>query len=197
MSSALCNLVRDLAALFATGLAIKLLDDYLDRDETFNSRPVLATILDRGTVAYAILSYALAAELRPSWALTLFLASYGCGMLGDSPWRLPTHLPAWGETWLVIMLGILATGWQQMISSTAFILGVQLIDDAFDLAEDRHALRSNLAAKWGRAETSLAGIGFVLISLLMDLRKTLLGLTVLPAVLYVARAPWLKEAGKS
>ncbi|MDK2855592.1 MAG: hypothetical protein PWQ41_1192 [Bacillota bacterium] len=196
MSSAIFDVIRDLAALFATGLAIKLLDDHLDREETFFSRPVLATLLDRGTGAYSLLSYALAARLKPDWALTLFLASYGCGMLGDSPWRLPTRLPAYGETCLVFALGVLATDWQEMTSSAAFILGVQLIDDVLDLAQDRHALRPNLAAKWGRVESALAGIAFVLIGLLLDLRKIILGLAVLPAVLYVARAPWLKGAGK-
>lgn len=196
MSSAIFDLIRDLAALFATGLAIKLVDDHLDRDEGLTSRPVLATLLDRGTAAYALLSYALAAQLKPSWAFTLFLASYGCGMLGDSPWRLPTCLPAWGEIGLVLALGILTTGWQDMASSAAFILGLQLIDDVVDLAEDRHALRPNLAAKWGRVEAALAGLVFVLTGLLLDLRKTVLGVAVLPGVLYVARAPWVKGVRK-
>jgi len=195
LSSGIFEACRDILALFSIGLAIKLMDDHLDREEADGARLPLAARLGRGVCAYTVLSYALAAWLKPSWAWTLFLASYACGMLGSGAWRLPSGLPGWLETVLAFALGVTAAGWREMASSTAFVMGVQLWDDVVDFARDRYLTRANLAQRWGRVEAALAGTALLFIALFLAAAKTLLGLLVLPWVLYVAAAPWGKERG--
>ena len=189
MSSVICEAGRNLVAVFAVGLAIKLMDDHLDAVEDTDAEGNLATRLGRGVSAYALLSYAVAAWLNPTWALTFFLASYACGMLGSSTWWLPSGLPAWTETALVLLLGFAWAGWREMGSATAFVLGIQLLDDVIDLSRDGYAMRVNLAHRWGKVEATLAGVTLVLVALLLAGAKTLLALLALPLVLYCAAAP--------
>lgn len=195
MSRVAFEMVQGFAAVFAVGLAVKLLDDHLDQEEdAVRVRSNLAQILGRGSMAYGLFCYALGAWLRPAWSFTLFLASYACGMLGTVSWLLPSRLPAWLEAVATLALGLGLAGWQEMVSSGAFILGVQLLDDIVDMNQDAYLrTRPNLARRWGKVEAALAGTAVLVLGLILAPLKTLLALAALPLVLYLAAAPWAKE----
>ncbi|MGI6604202.1 MAG: hypothetical protein ACOX2S_03885 [bacterium] len=180
-------------SLFVVGLSIKILDDYLDGDDSAG-QPNLACLMDRGVVAYALFFYAVGAWLRPGWAFTLFLASYATGMLGSSHWILPSGFPAWVEVVVALVLGLCLAGWHELLSSVVLIFGIQLWDDVLDRAKDeKTGLRVNLAQKWGVVEASLAGLALLTTAVLLAPLKMLLTCLVLPLVLHVARYPWGKE----
>lgn len=85
--------------LLLTGLAIRLVDDALDREEDEEAGVAnLAGRLGGAAAAYAAASLALAALLLPRHGPALFLAAYALGMAGSLTERLPTRLPGWVET---------------------------------------------------------------------------------------------------
>src|SRR5690606_29875589 len=89
---------RLLAAVAAAGVAIKLMDDYLDQElDALLGRRTLAAAVGPGAVAYAMAALALAMLLDGPAAGSLFLAAYAVGMAHDPAGRLPTGLAGWQE----------------------------------------------------------------------------------------------------
>ncbi len=179
-------------ALCLVQLAIKLLDDYLDREEDGDDhRFCLADVMGEGILAYALLLYAVAARLSPEWTFTIFLSSYACGMLGSNDWLLPTGVPAWIEIVCTLLLGLLLTDWREMLSSWLLVSGVHLLDDVLDeKRQGQQVAVKNLAYRWGRIEACLLGIMFSLSALFLAPLKTFLSWLALPSVIYVAANPW-------
>ncbi|HHV07643.1 MAG TPA: hypothetical protein GXX69_05475 [Firmicutes bacterium] len=194
MFGAIFELIKSWVGLCLAGLAIKFLDDYLDQEEDDTGNLTLAVRLGPGVLAYALLLYALGTQLS-QWSFSIFLASYACGMLGTNDWLLPIGTPAWLETAVVLLLGLVLCGWNEMLSSFLMILGIHLLDDVIDTQiQGTQAKTNNLVHQWGRVETLILGILLTLLSLLSAPIKTTLTWLALPVVLYIASNPQI--AGK-
>lgn len=194
MFGTICRLSRAWGALCLVQLAIKLLDDYLDREEDVAHRFCLADAMGQGVLPYALLLYGVAARLSPEWVFTIFLSSYACGMLGSNDWLLPSGLLPWTEIVLALSLGLVLTNWEEMVSSFMLVLGVHLFDDVLDEKQQEHRVTiKNLAYRWGRVEVLLLGILCCLVALFLAPLKTILSWSALPLVLCVAANPWKLE----
>ena len=149
---------RQVAAITLSGLAIKLLDDYLDRQEADELRPL---------PAYAILALSVAVALAPGPALSLFLAAYAVGMLKDLAVPFPAGLVGWQEIALVLLGGLLLTGWREMLGSVALMVAAQSAVDLLDWGLDRAHGRPSWVGRLGLGECGFllfftAGLGWSL-----------------------------------
>ncbi|MHB8756494.1 MAG: hypothetical protein ACYC6V_00530 [Bacillota bacterium] len=134
---------RQVAAITLSGVAIKLLDDYLDGQEADELRSL---------PAYALLALSVAVALAPGPALSLFLAAYAVGMLKDLAVPFPAGLVGWQEVALVLLGGLLLTGWREMLGSVALMVAAQSADDLFDWGLDRAHGRPSLVGRLGLGE---------------------------------------------
>ncbi|HWQ62737.1 MAG TPA: hypothetical protein VN521_10520 [Negativicutes bacterium] len=155
------------AALCA--LAVKLTDDWLDRDRDLAvGRANWSAALGAGTMVYATLFLALAAGINAAVSLALFFASYIVGMFNDLGRLLPSRLSGWQESLLVLAAGTAVCGWRVMLFAVMFVAAVQLFDDCIDLAGDRLAGQRNFACRLGTAECLLTGLTLMLAAWWLD-----------------------------
>ncbi|MGI6343968.1 MAG: hypothetical protein ACOX18_02735 [Bacillota bacterium] len=169
--------IRHLAATWATGWSIRLLDDAIDQEvDKVSGRRNLAQELGSGTVAYALAALTAGALLAPRIALPLFAAAYLLGM-GNDRSRLPSHLPAWFEGLFLWGLAALCCGWRLALSALSAVLAVQLIDDLLDRHVDAK-IRPSLASALGTpgailfAVSAAAGTWFLSPPLLLYVAAT-------------------------
>ncbi len=129
--------MRGLAAATLAGVAVKLMDDALDRrlDEA-GGRENSAARLGESVTAYALAALALGAAAEWRIAVSVFLAAYAVGMAGGLFGRLPSGLLGWQEAALALALGLLAVGVRGMGGSLLMVAGAQLADDLLDRSED-------------------------------------------------------------
>ena len=140
------------------GIAVKLVDDFLDHDmDTRTGSRNFTNQFGNGTVIYAMLALALATSINALVSIPLFLASYSIGMFGDLKQPFPSGLTGWQESLLILLLGTMLWGWQQILFSLFFIGGVQLFDDYID-AEEQLLDGRNIAKKIGKVECLLLSI---------------------------------------
>ncbi|ADU51191.1 hypothetical protein Tmar_1078 [Thermaerobacter marianensis DSM 12885] len=132
-----------LAAVAAAGVAVKLMDDVLDRAEDEQAgRPNVAARLGPAATAYALAALAVATALSLRDALLLFWASYAWGMAHGAGARLPLGLRAWQETALAVALAALAAGVPDTLAALALVGAVQLLDDWVDLRRETARVRA-------------------------------------------------------
>jgi 4-hydroxybenzoate polyprenyltransferase len=156
-------------AVILCAAAVKLLDDWLDRDDDRTAgRNNWAAMLGPGATVYAALLLAMAAALSTHISLALFFASYCIGMFNDFSRRLPSRLRGWQESLLVCGFGAVILGWHVMLFSLMFIAAVQLLDDCLDLTADQRAGLKNLAVRFGPVECLLAGLLLLLAAWWLD-----------------------------
>lgn len=150
-------------SVFFCAIAIKLADDYLDRDlDTLTGRKNWAHFLENGTMFYAMLMLIIAAGLNPLISMPLFLSSYIIGMFNDFTQVFPSKLSGWQESLLILIIGIIIFKWEYMLFSLLFIIAVQLIDDCIDYKIDTMAGHRNFAHKIGIIESLLiAGLAIL------------------------------------
>lgn len=141
--AALLAALRQLAAVALAGVAVKLLDDYLDREDAEDARAL---------PAYALLALSASVVLAPGLASSLFLAAYAVGMLKDLGRPFPARLTGWQEVALVVAAGLLLTGWREMLESLALMVAVQSGDDLLDWSLDRARGRTTLIGRIGLGE---------------------------------------------
>lgn len=154
-----------LGATAFTGVAIRLMDDFLDEPEPFLSRlaPLVARA-GRGVIAYALFFLALGAACNLEWAVTLFLCAYAIGMGHDGLRPLPSGLPAWGESALALAVGVGRFGFFSLVASFTAVLFVQILDDFMDVREDRERGGGNWVLRWGSVESALMAVLAALLS---------------------------------
>lgn len=184
------GIINGLVAILLTGMVIKIMDDFLDKElDACAGRVTLASRLQGGAVPYLLLLLAVAIYLAPAPALSLFLSAYIVGMMGDGGRRLPTGLSPVQESLLVLVLGVCLCGWQQQLSSLLVMAFVQAVDDLVDLAGDQEfgAVPSNLAARFGKVETTLFAAACLLAAVLLDWGKTAAVIAAAGAVLTMTR----------
>lgn len=175
-------LVETLAAVVAAGVAIKLMDDDLDReDDRLAGKATVAAALGPGTGAYALAALAVAMLLDARVAGPLFLSAYAVGMAHAPGQRLPTGLAAWHESILAAGAGMLLAGVRPMMVSVAAMVFVQCADDLLDRAEDRRSARPSLITRLGPVETGLLGAAALLVG--VSLAPGLMTAVIVAAVL--------------
>ncbi|MBO8140980.1 MAG: hypothetical protein H0Z37_02210 [Firmicutes bacterium] len=163
------GVARMLAAVLFTGLAVKLMDDCLDRDtDELAGRITLAARTGDGAMAYALAALAAAALADGVRAGTLFLAAYAVGMSHDWRRRLPSGLCGWHESALAVAAGSVLAGPWAMLAALAAIFAVQCIDDLADAAEDRLRGARSLVFRLGAVETAGLGVAALLLGLAIE-----------------------------
>ena len=142
---------------FFSGLAIKLMDDYLDIPwDTIIGRRTWAAKHQHAVLPYALMALCLACLANPFWAVSLFWASYMLGMRGDLNRALALGLTGWQEALITGALLYIIIGGSTLVTSVGAVFCIQSIDDLMDQRLDLASGSSNWATKWGKVELSLA-----------------------------------------
>ncbi|MGE5561268.1 MAG: hypothetical protein ACM3XN_09535 [Chloroflexota bacterium] len=149
----LSSAARSTLAVLATGLAIKLMDDIFDGEET-----TVAGLSTAGATIYAMVALAIGVALAPAVGLPLFAAAYAVGMAGDPQETLPSGMPAWVESALALAVAAAISGIAAMAHALLVVAAVQLVDDVLDFQADSAIPERNLAHRFGRGEAALAAI---------------------------------------
>ena len=152
----MCNLVIHTVSVILCAAAIKLTDDYLDKDiDNHSGRRNWAELLGSGAMVYAALFLAVAVALNRSLSLSLFFACYMVGMFNGLKFVYPSSFNGIQEATIVLILGLVLTNWEYMLFSICFSLAVQLIDDCIDFKLDKLAGSRNMAHRFGTLECLL------------------------------------------
>lgn len=151
------------------GIAVKLVDDFLDKDMDNRAGSSNFTIrLGNGTIIYAMLALTVAASINAMISIPLFLASYSIGMFNDLKQLFPSGLKGWQEALFILLLGILLWGWQLMLFSVLLISSIQLFDDYLDMYIDERVGYRNIANHIGKVECLLLSIITMLTAWLVE-----------------------------
>jgi 4-hydroxybenzoate polyprenyltransferase len=153
------NFLSTTAAVACCSAAVKLADDYLDREfDAIAGKTNWAEILGQGTMLYAMFLLALAAGINTTLSLSLFLASYVVGMFNSMREKFPSRLNGFQESLLALTVGMGLFGWNNMVFSFSFVLAVQLFDDYLDVHSDHLSGQRNLANRFGCLECLVLGL---------------------------------------
>lgn len=174
-AEALWELGGCLAATALTGMAVRLMDDFLDEPEQPSGW--LAPLFERagrGVIAYALFFLALGAACNLEWAVTLFLSAYAIGMGHEGHRILPSGLSALWESALALGAGMARFGFFSLAASFTAVLFVQILDDFVDVEEDRKRGESNWVLRWGSVEAALVAVLAALVSWELSWRRFLL-----------------------
>lgn len=179
---ALISTVRAGAAILCTGLAVKLMDDFLDLQyDSQAGIPSPAVRLGEATLPYGLILLAIGAAFHAPIALSLFVAAYSIGMIQDLKRPLPSGLTGWQESILVLGLGALLLGPVIQIWGLAMMVFIQVIDDMIDYHVDQMSGNPNLLRRFGWVEVNSVALGcFVLAALLHPVAT---GLTIVAVAL--------------
>lgn len=150
------TLVRDLGAAFLTGLAVKIMDDFMDAPlDQCRGLQTVAQRLGTASLPYALAAIAAGAALNHRWAISLFLASYALGMAVDLGRRLPTGLLGYQEALVALGASLVLYGPVRTAAAVAIVTAIQMTDDLLDWREDRLAGGGALTRKLGLFEALL------------------------------------------
>jgi 1,4-dihydroxy-2-naphthoate octaprenyltransferase len=148
--------ISPLLCLLLAGAVIKLMDDYLDAPfDLSRGKQTLANRLGRAILPYVLVMAFLAAYLDPTLSTAVYLASYALGMVCNPRERLPTHLYAYVEIIVALLLSCLVAGWQLALWSLSMMAVIDWLDDIIDASGDKVTGQSNLAIRIGTVETVL------------------------------------------
>lgn len=173
------------AATLLAGLAIKLMDDYLDRDiDRIWQKPSLYRLLGGATFPYAILAVTLASAASARVACPLVLGAYIAGMVRESGVRYPSGLSASLEAAIVTVSAFWLFGPRATLSSVVLMLSLQLADDLIDYSKEHGANRKNFVNLLGRGETLLLAVCLFLVGLILDQMRAFLVLICAPVVMF-------------
>lgn len=165
------GVVSMLVAVLGSGIAIKLMDDFIDRRiDALAGVSTWAARIGDGAVAYALVALTIGMLVDASVAGPLFLSAYAVGMAHELGRRLPTGLLGWHESVIAVGLaallgGVIATG-----AALAVVTFVQCMDDVLDARTDRLRGSRSLVRTLGVVETLLLGLAaFIVASALAPL----------------------------
>lgn len=179
-------------AVFFSGLSIKMMDDFLDRElDRLQNKETLAQRLENAALPYALILLMIGVVLNPSLAGSLFLASYIVGMGKDIFLFLPSRLPSYGEMLIGFFLGLLLFGFYQIATSITVILVIQFMDDFKDYFLEKEINTANLVQRLGKVEAILISLILFLVSLTLAWQKLILVLAVTPIIICCLEKPQL------
>lgn len=181
-------LVKQVVAILCAGMAIRLMDDVVDRasDKSIGLVTSVDQLADTALV-YALAALATGAFLAPALVGALFLAAYAVGMGGDLKRRLPSGLSGYQESVLVIAIGIAGAGVWIMSWAVAVMVALQAIDDLRDLTIDGRTGSRNMCQVLGQGEVILLGLLALLTSLNLSLALTSVALLIAVTVSWATR----------
>ncbi|HHV62071.1 MAG TPA: hypothetical protein GXX51_05465 [Firmicutes bacterium] len=166
--------LRALSAALLAGVAIKLVDDYIDREvDEISGRYSLAAVLEGALIPYALLCAALACALDSPLASSLIIGSYIVGMLHDLDEVFPSGFSARLESLLAGALGVIILGWKAILSSVILMLGVQLVDDIVDYLRGGITAGRNYARAFGCVESGAAALACIILGLILNSSMTI------------------------
>ena len=120
-------------AIGCTALAVKIVDDALDRElDLLRGRPGLTATLEEASAAYVGILVVLAALLSLHDAVSLFAAAYIWGMVKAPGVLLPWGGRAWQESVLVALVVGAGLGPWPLITALLSLGAVQFLDDLID-----------------------------------------------------------------
>lgn len=153
-------------AVVLIGWAIKLMDDYVDREmDQILGKPNITGLLGDGLPVYMALMTALAVYLSPDTGATLFLAAYLLGMGEEMGERYAVGWRAWIEVIASAVLGWLINRSLYLLN-LLLILTIQLSDDLRDQEHDHLAGRRTLPALVGSEITLVVVLSLVVLILM-------------------------------
>ncbi|NLJ86419.1 MAG: hypothetical protein GX322_08260 [Firmicutes bacterium] len=187
-SGVIASYLRPFLACFFTGLAIKIMDDYLDTAFESTLGVTWAIQLKEAALPYALLFFSLGCLAEQQWSITLFWASYAVGMRGDLRRPLALGLTGWQETFALGVILSLVWDCQNVFTSWAAIFSLQGIDDLVDRKIDKLVGSDNWALRWGVVETSMMVIIVLTLLAYLDIAKLIL--VFLSSFLVIATQDW-------
>ncbi|NLB74812.1 MAG: hypothetical protein GX795_12475 [Firmicutes bacterium] len=175
MSFITSRLVSDLLAVALAGVAIKLLDDFLDYAvDLAAGNPSLIDVLGSGSVVYTLIFAVFACSINLRLAAPLMLSAYAVGMLKDPAQMLPLGLSAWMESAVVALASWSIFGWPATLASLLLMTAVEFIDDLFDYSRDERGPSTNLVSVIGKTQLILLSLAVMIAALIIDMRTTAL-----------------------
>lgn len=150
-------------AVICCSAAVKLADDYLDREyDVIAGKANWTEVLEQGTMLYAMFLLALAAGINTSLSLSLFLSCYIVGMFSSMRDKFPSRLSGFQESLIALTIGLFLFGLHTMLFSLSFILAIQLFDDYIDAHSDHLVGQRNFANRFGEIECLIASLIFII-----------------------------------
>lgn len=147
------DVLRLFIALIASGATVKLMDDALDAEfDLCIGERTLATKLGRSTLPYCLALAFVGAAANIHVSVAVFFASYAVGMFHHANERLQTHLPAYVESIIALLLSMLINGWKPAIWALCMMCVIDWLDDVVDAVRDKEIGQSNLAVRFGVVE---------------------------------------------
>lgn len=165
MSLILFN-IRTFFSIFLAAIAIKLIDDSLDKDGFLND--IISKNMGTGIVPYSILIFSFACILNNILPISLFLSSYIIGMFSDFNRKLTFKLKGYQESLIIGIIGIIIFGYGIMLVSFLIILVIQILDDLIDYKTDKKKCKYNLACKYGRIEVLVIALILILVIIVLN-----------------------------
>lgn len=157
--------LRSPASIVAAGVAVKLMDDYLDAAGDRRTRTVRwAARIGAGTLPYSLFALTVALLLDTKVAAALFLGAYAIGMAHDLGRTMPTGLKGWQESVVAAIAAVLGTGWTLAATAFAAMIFVQCLDDMEDTEEDLVRGQHNFVHALGSVETALLAVASFIVA---------------------------------
>ncbi|NPV71424.1 MAG: hypothetical protein HPY55_12395 [Firmicutes bacterium] len=170
------NILRFFLCSAFVGLAVKIMDDWLDGGAGV-ARPAsdksnLAGNLGAASLPYAMLALVCGALFAPETAAGLFLCSYALGMAwGAGRDHYPSGLTGWQESALALLISLAGCGFRVTAVCGLCMAAVQGLDDAIDY-RTLGPSSAPFARRLGLVETVLASSGILMLAFAVDLART-------------------------
>lgn len=134
MLSPVCHeLLAFFFAALLTGVAVKIMDDYVDEEsDLLSNRPNLCHRYGRDITVYGFWSLLAAAAIELPTATGLFAAAYAVGMAFRDTSIYLSRLSNLGEGTLSIAFSILVAGFSTTAVALSLMAAIQLWDDWLD-----------------------------------------------------------------
>lgn len=160
-------MLKRLLGLLLVGLAIKLMDDFLDQEKDKASGQYnLYHILGKSILPYSLVIFSFGLYLNLVEGISFFAASYLLGMAHDYHLRLPSGLIAWQEGLIVFMFSTYLTDLKNSLSALLLILLLQFIDDLIDFKKDSQYFQANLFKKLGFFNSVLIMLALTIVAII-------------------------------
>jgi len=171
----LLTIFKKITSIFLTGLTIKMMDDFLDKDlDGLTKENNMIVLLGSGIIPYILVLFSIACAIDSKISAGLFLSSYCLGMANDFTAKMPSGLYGYHESVLSLILGFSLLGIKTMASSLFVMAAVQLWDDYVDF-DNAYFTKKNWAVILGKGECLILGGIFFLCSFYLNM---LLAITV-------------------
>ncbi|WP_353894505.1 hypothetical protein PRVXH_001315 [Proteinivorax hydrogeniformans] len=145
-----------------TGIVIKYLDDFTDREANMDNFP------------YFIMLFSCAALINTEVAVCLLWAAYGIGMTPNLKIRYAYNLSGVMELAVIFIAGSLVFGLLNFLYYLILMLFIQLTDDLIDIPIDK--FDNNYAKRFGTIEALLISLNLLLLLIYLNPYHTIIAI---------------------